>query len=471
VPLSGAHAGTALPVAQSDGRGILQATDGSVLIVGGSGPADWAVRRLSVNGQDALTDAVVQPINYPLSNAGLSISQGMVQHAEAGPALGAAPPVYWLYSHAIDPGTLGTGSVQLPLDAGTLSEPLPCAPGGACIRIADATLQGAPYLGAGPDVYLQTLDGSFPFSEPVASLPSADASIIDASPGYVLVDGTHPSRQYIVSAVVPFGKVTATPVTGAALWFDTLWSADGRGRLQATNLVTKARSRPVRTGSRCTATAVQATQRWLYWSCGSAGPAGVYDLSRHRDVTVPGGPVLLGDGYLVAQAGSDLVMYDVHADRLARSVTLATDVAKVAGSDGRNVTFAVDKYSGDIAYVTPSDDVVLVNSGVPTTPPAILAVPGHPVATAFGPRGGWSADLRLTRPVTRWTLVIRRAGSSKIVYRQPGGPGRMDVTVGWNGYLSGHHRARAGAYVWSLVVVSAGGTGRYAIRGGMLTLR
>ncbi len=474
VPLSGAQAGTALPLAQADGRGILQATDGSTVIVGGSGPGDWAVRRLSVGSQDALTDAVVKPITYPLSNGGLAVAQGVVEHAEAGPSFGPpSRPVYSLYSHAIDAGTLGPGSVQLPLDAGTLALPLPCEPGGICVRLADGTQQGTPYLATGPSVDLQTLDGTFPYGEPIAGLPSADAAIVDASPGFVLVDTAHPSRQYIVTAAVGADKVTTRRVTGAALWFDTLWSADGRGRLQASNLLTRAKSRPVTTGARCTATAVQATQRWLYWSCGASGPAGVYDLQRHVDVRVPAGPMLLGDGYLVRQAGSDLVMYGVHSDRLGRPVTLATDVARVPGSDGRNVTFAVDKYSGDIAYVTPADDVVLVSSGVPTTPPAIASATfaGHPGLLWFGRGGAWSADLSLSRPVSKWTLVIRRGRTGQVVLEQSGGPTRMGLAVGWNGHLRNNRKAAAGAYTWWLVVMPAGTARHYVILGGTLTVR
>ena len=475
VPLSGAPAGTAVPLAESDGIDIVEGTGVSALLVGGSGPADWAVRQFDVNGQDSLTDTIVQPVTYPLANAGLSISQGLVQHVEAGPALGQAPPQYWLSSHALDPGTLGPGSFQPPLDGGALFGVLPCLPSASCVELADPTLQGTPYLESGSELslWLQALDGGVPWAEPLTAIPSASASIVDSSPGFVIVDGSHPSRLYIVTATYGAAKVTTRPLTAAALWFDTLWSADGRGRLQASNLVTKSESRPVSTGVRCTVTALQATQRWLYWSCGASGPAGVYDLQRHVDVRVPAGPLLLGDGYLIRQSGSDLLMYDVYSDQLTGPVTVTTDVATVPGSDGRNVTFAVDKYSGDIAYVNPDDDIVVVSSGVPATAPAFATVSfaAHPGLIWFGSGGAWSADLGLSRPVSAWTLVVRQASTGRVVFEQRGGATRMGLTVSWNGYLRHHRQASAGAYTWSLVVGLAGTASRYTIRGGTLTVR
>jgi hypothetical protein len=476
IPLSGAQPGTALPEALADAAGILQATDGSTVIVGGSGPGDWAVRRLSVGSQDTLTDTVVQPINAPLSNAGLAISQGMVEHVEAGPALGQAPPQYWLSSHVLDPGTLGPGSFQPPPDGGVLSNVQFCQPLESCFQLADPAFQGTPYLltgaSTGSELWMQGSDG-FPWSIPVEGMPSTSASIVGSSPDFVLVDGTHPSRQYVITPMIGNAKMTTRSVRGAALWFDTLWSADGRGRLQATNLVTNSKSRPITTGARCTASAVQASQRWLYWSCGTSGPAGVYDLQHHSDVRVPAGPMLLGDGYLVRQSGTDLLMYDVHTDRLARPVTLTTDVAAVPGSNGRNVTFAVDRYSGDIAYVTPDDDIVVVSPGVPATAPAIASASfgAHPGLVWFGSGGAWSADLSLSRPVSRWTFVVRDVKTGKVVFERSGGATRMGLAVDWNGYLSHHRKARAGAYTWSLVVVPVGTNRHYTIPGGTLKVR
>src|SRR5262249_32281900 len=50
VPLSGAAAGHAAAQAQTGAGALLETPDGAALIVGGTGPADWSVRRLTAGG-------------------------------------------------------------------------------------------------------------------------------------------------------------------------------------------------------------------------------------------------------------------------------------------------------------------------------------------------------------------------------------------------------------------------------------
>jgi hypothetical protein len=272
-------------------------------------------------------------------------------------------------------------------------------------------------------------------SAPPVTLPSASGTVVDASPEYVIVDGVNPARQYV--AEPSYGRVDSSgPVTGAALWFNTLWRADGAGLLEATDLETGVAAKPVPTGANCVASEVQATLRWLYWSCGPNGPAGVYDQRAKVSFAVPAGPMLLGDGYLVQRDSvtGDLVMYDVHADSLAAPVTLAASVpgGPAAGSpagpvaDGRGITWAVDKYSGDVAYVAADDSVHVVNAGVPTTPPVIVApTPAQLVAVpGFFPakNGGWTQWVTLSRPVTSWTLRSGRPAPARSPTRSPGAP-------------------------------------------------
>jgi hypothetical protein len=116
---------------------------------------------------------------------------------------------------------------------------------------------------------------------------------------------------------------------------------------------------------------------------------------------------------------------------------------------------------------------VLVSPGVPTTPPAIASATfaGHPGLLWFDRGGGWPADLSLSRPVSKWTLVIRRSRTGPVVFDRSGGPTRMAFAVGWNGYLRNHRKTTAGAYTWSLMVVPAGTTRNDRIPGGTLTVR
>jgi hypothetical protein len=468
VPLSGAATGQALPQAQTGWRSIAQAPDGSVLAVGGTGPGDWSVRRLTVDANDAVTSTPVFTLTGPLTNAGLTITEGLVRHIESHTAPDGTTS-YELFNHQL----VVAGGPEL--DGGVLASPLPCATGAACVLTADGNGYGTAYL-------TSQAPGAITLREQIAAntgsvspitMPSASGTVVDASPGYVIVDGVNPSRQYLTEP--GYGRIDSSgPVAGAALWFTTVWRADGAGLVQATDLETGVASKPVPTGASCVASEVQATLRWLYWSCGANGPAGVYDQRAKVRFAVPAGPALLGDGYLVQRdsATGDLVMYDVHADSVAAPATLAAGVpgGPAAGSPGsaagpvaggRGITWAVDKYSGDVAYVAADDSVHVVNAGVPATPPAIVAPTAAQLAAVpgFSPsrNGGWAQWVTLSRPVTSWTLTFRKAGTGAVARTESGGA-TTGPFLSWNGYLPSGAKAYSGTYAWSLSVTAPGST-------------
>jgi hypothetical protein len=458
VPLSGAAAGQAAAKAQTGGGAIAETSDGAALIVGGTGPADWSVRRLTVDGGDNLVSTPVLPLTGPMTNAGLTISQGMVRHIEQAPPMGGQPR-YLMFNHLLPPFD-AVSSPLTDLDGGPLTSPLPCAPGGSCVRTVDGNDYGTSFLAAdtATSVNLREIL-SARSSSMTTTLASASGTIVDASPGWAIVNGANPARQYLVK--VGFSQVTTRPVTGAGLWFDTLWRSAGGGQLQATDLDTSATATPVATGANCAATEIQATQRWVYWSCGPNGPAGVYDQVNRVSIAVPAGPVLLGDGYLVQHDSSsgDLVMYDVHADSVAAPVTLATVPAGPA-SDDRNITWAVDKYSGDIAYVAADDSVHVINAGVPATPTAVTEPSASVLKQAngiyFDSNGAWRQGVALSRPVTSWTLTISNAGTTKVVHTGSGGASRLGIGLTWDGRLANGAKAYSGPYTWSLSVTTPG---------------
>jgi hypothetical protein len=475
VPLSGAAAGEALPEAQTGTGALAQGPDGAALIVGGSGAADWSVHQLAVGASDQLTDTAVLRLTGPMTNGGLTISEGLVRHVEVQPVPG-GPPAYRLFNHLLVPDTSGIPVPSLQVNGGQLAGALPCATGATCVRTVDGNWYGTSFLAANSATSVnlrEVIDANT--SSTTLSLGSAGGTIVDAAVTYVIVNGVSPARQYLVD--VGHEKVESTgPITGAALWFDTLWRSDGAGRLRPTNLDTNTAGTPVATKANCVATEIQATQRWIYWSCGQNGPAGVYDLRTRAEIAVPAGPMLLGDGYLVHRDPStgDLSMYDVHADSVAAPVTLATGVPANAGgstADGRNVTWAVDKYSGDVAYMAADDSVHVLSTGVPSTA-VTLTYP--PAAWAngdvyFGQNGAWSQSVTLSRPVTSWVLTIRAAGS-RVVHTQSGGATRMGFWVTWDGRLPNGAKAYSGRYVWTLTFRTAGSVAATTVRGGTLTV-
>jgi FG-GAP-like repeat len=169
----------------------------------------------------------------------------------------------------------------------------------------------------------------------------------------------------------------------------------------------------------------------------------------------------------------------VHTDTVAAPATLAASVpgGPAAGSsgsaadpvtDGRGITWAVDKYSGDVAYVAADNSVHVVSTGVPSTPPVIVAptaaqlvaVPGFSPAK----NGGWTQQVTLSRPVTSWTLTFRKAGTAAVAYTQSGGATGWP-SLSWNGYLPSGAKAYSGTYDWSLSVTTPGSTAPVTVPG------
>ena len=479
VPLSGAHAGQsgqALAQAQTGSGSIAQAPGGAALVVGGSGPGDWSVRQFTVDGGGNLGDTPALRLTGPITNGGLSISKGLLRHIELEPVPG-GPPLYLLFNHALARDS-GQEGFDPRVNGGTLPSPVPCTKSAACLRTVDTNWYGTSYIGddssTGSIDVREQIDGYTSTSS--TKLPSASDSVVDASVDYVIVDGSRPARQYLIYP--GYQRIFHSgPVTGAALWFDTLWTSDGPGFLRPRYLSVDtlgAPGRPIPTGSACTATEIQVTERWIYWSCGTNGPAGVYDLRRHKDISVPAGPALLGDGYLVRHdpATGNLNLYDIHTDSLHGAVTLA-NVPAGPVTDDRGITWAVDKYSGDVAYVAADDSIHVIDTGVPATPPAITnpsTDQGPGGLLAFGPGGAWSANVLLSRPITGSTTTIRRLATGSPVATRSGGPARIGTATRWNGYLAGGKKAFSGRYTWSVTVRTADGAPPVTLHGGTITV-
>jgi len=465
VPDSGGTLTTVILDAEGSSYGIAQGPDGA-LIVGGTGLADWSVREIGTDTSGDLTDSPVLPLTQ-MSNAGLTISQGDVWHVETTPGFGV--PDDTMFSHPLVPDNGWDIPYDQPSYAMEVNNPLECAPNAECVRVVDGNSYGPAYLGGSGDS-MNLYEGDQ--TEEGATFPGP-GTLVDASPDYVIVDvaatKSTPAEQDVVD--VGYGKtVSSGPVTGAGLWFDTLWRADAPGQIQATDLTSMTTSKPIATGADCQASDVQATARWIYWACGSAGPAGVYDLQTKSEISVPSGLALLGDGYIVQHDPStgDLIMYDVQSDSASAPVTLAADVPFGPGTDDRNITWAVDKYSGDVAYVDTGDNVHVIDTGVPATPVAV----GEPSAAQLHMQDWqpdqWSQYLSLSRPVSGWTVTITRATTGQVVHTETGGPARYGITPTWNLLLSDGRKGFSGPYTWSLTATVPGAATATAVAAGPL---
>ncbi|MFF5080768.1 FG-GAP repeat domain-containing protein [Actinoplanes sp. NPDC000266] len=434
---------TSVEVKKSRSMVLVQAPDG-VLFVGGTDGTDWAVRKATGSGQSA-----VLPLT-DMSSAGVTFARGWLRHISVLPHTGEAPE-YYLNGHQLTPGT-GTGGVT----GGKLSGVVvPCETGVACVHAVDGSQRGISYLAGA--VNLRT--GTTGASGATTPLPSTGGRVVDASRDYRIVDGTNPARQYIVGSD---DKIASTgPVVGAGLWFDTLWTASA-GRLQPKNLKSGALGTAVATGSSCAATDVQATAKHVLWSCGPSGATGVYDLARKTNRVLPAGQYLLGDNYVVRHdADGTLTRYDLTTGDTA---TLATfprgDLA-----DDRNITWAVDKYSGNVAWVDGGNAVHIVDPGVTRSAPAAAYVGQNYPSMSYP--GTYLVYATLTRPVDSATLTLTQVRTGQVT-RLTAPAARDDVSIVWNGTVAGK-RPASGLYRWTLsaanttiasgsVTVQCGGT-------------
>ncbi|WP_198035139.1 FG-GAP repeat domain-containing protein [Streptacidiphilus rugosus] len=280
----------------------------------------------------------------------------------------------------------------------------------------------------------------------------AGAAIVDADDTFELVNSG--GSQYVWEpgqGVVS----TAAPITGAALWEGTLWRSAGVGRIQAFKLPERLTSMPltrtVDTGASCAPTEVQVAQHWLYWSCGTAGPAGVYDLTTNASFGVPAGPVLLGDGYLVRHdaASGDLRLTDVHTDAVGADTTLATFAARGSGDD-RHLTWTVDRTSGDVAYADADHVVHVLTTGVPSSPETAVSAQYMDTLEAGGNQYPWTVGGVLSRPAASWRFVVERTSTGEQVHVATGGPTPAAFSTAWSGLTDAGKKPYSGAYTWQI---------------------
>ncbi|XVV12971.1 FG-GAP repeat domain-containing protein [Actinoplanes sp. CA-131856] len=423
--------GTVTPIATAWPNQLVQGPDG-VLFVGGPNGSDWAVHKLTGAG-----DQVVIPLTEPV-NAGVTMARGVLRRVSA-LSWPAEEPTYRLYGYELTPGASAEAGYGGKLPSGVV----PCQDGAACVHAVDGGSSRFSYLSSAG----QSLTVHVGIGSGQTSLPSAGGTLVDGSSEYLVVNGTNPARQYVVDAIVH--KVVSTgPVTGAGLWFTTLWTA-GPGKLQPKNLATGSLGTAVATGSACTATDVQATAKHVLWSCGPTGPAGVYDLARKTTRTLPAGQYLLGDNYVVRHdADGTLVRYDLTDGTTATAATFPRGDL----TDDRNITWAVDKYSGNIAWVDAANAIHIVDPGVTRSAPAAIGV-------RFGPPldypGSYVAEANLTRPVDSAALTITQLRTGQVVARLTQSATRDRASLVWNG-LSAGKRVASGHYRWTLTTTVGG---------------
>ncbi|MFD4538396.1 FG-GAP repeat domain-containing protein [Streptomyces bauhiniae] len=464
-PLDGTEPATVLDHLALVSDSPPQAADGSALFVGGTGSGDWAVHRFTARPGGTPAHEVAQPLP-PVSAKllGLSLYRGTLGRVDSSEG-----------RIAIHQQDIGTGPVPVAGAAESLPMGLPsstvrCATGEDCVRMVEGNGYGVSFLSeTGGRTYLETRVD--PYTSHVRmQLPGSGGEVRDASPSYVVVDGGSPKTQYLIDPGYD-RVIRSRPVQAAALWYSTLWSAApaSPGTLTAERLTSDATVpgkpvRTVRTGVACVPTELQATARWLYWSCGAGKQAGVYDLTNNHGFAVPPGPAMLGDGYVIRhdRTAGELKLTDFHAGSpLAERSFAALPAGPLA--DDRRITWTVDKYSGHVAYVDADRRVHVAADGVPDSAPVV----GEEYTNGnVAPRttssyySTWEASFHLSRPVDSWQVDIVQKATGRRVAALRGGAVRGRYTVGasWNGREPNGALPPSGTYTYQLTARVGGGT-------------
>ncbi|MGY1497303.1 FlgD immunoglobulin-like domain containing protein [Streptomyces sp. QTS52] len=438
-------------LAESSGN-FTPTPDGGALATAGPSSLDWNVHRVTPT-EDGRT-ATEKVVNIPASSTrvdGLALAGGelMLYGATAGGN-------HRFSSFQLDAAAKPVGG-QTPRS--TVLSPSTCLAGDAACPQLEA-------LGDGRVAYLWTNANGQEYVS-IAGLDISATSIVSAGTGdaggripsasgrYVLYNGGTPGVQKVVDfprAATAGAVALSRTRTPAAVWGQVLWTTGStQGTVVGTHLKTQQTVATLATGAPCTPTDIQAVNTWLYWTCGTAGPAGVYDRATNRTIPVPSdqAPARLADGYLVRENRTthELLLTDFHTGTATtRAVAvLPTADQNTGGSNGR---WAVDRFGGDIAYLTSANgQVALVDSGVPTSSLAQTEAQTEPQAGGPSTGSPWRPVWQLNKPAT-WTLTLTDSAGTT-VRTLTGSTKAAAVRASWDGLWSDGHYA-SGTYTWKL---------------------
>ncbi|MGW1722777.1 FG-GAP repeat domain-containing protein [Streptomyces sp. NPDC002306] len=290
---------------------------------------------------------------------------------------------------------------------------------------------------------------------------------VDITGRYFVYDAASTGKQYVdVGQHYRTQQVRLTrSVTAASVWGPRLYApGTGNGTVTAYDLERKKTVETLATGAPCTVKELQVVGRWVYWNCGPTGAAGVYDRTVKKNVTVPSGPVLVGDGYLVRhdRAAGKLLLTDFHTGTAAAPRAIA-DLPAGNTADQRRLTWSVDKFGGDIAYADAGHTLHVVQSGVPSQPLALIDAEVDD-GTVTVQDDWWNSTWQLNKPAT-WTFTVKDV-LGRTVHTQSGTGTAPDA--GWKAQTDAGATPYNGRYAWSLTATATEGTGTFRTGGSVV---
>ncbi|MGW0690761.1 FG-GAP-like repeat-containing protein [Streptomyces sp. NPDC002738] len=292
---------------------------------------------------------------------------------------------------------------------------------------------------------------------------------VDVTGRYFVYNAASTGKQYIddVSEYRSTDVRMTRSIGAASVWGALLWtSGSTAGAVTAIDLEKKKTVETLATGAPCVVKELQTVGRWIYWNCGTSGPAGVYDRTAKKSFTVPPGAALVGDGYLVQhdRSAGKLMLTDFHTGTAVAPREIA-DLPAGSTADQRRLTWAVDKFGGDIAYVGPDHAIRLVQSGVPAQPLAkIESDLGDGYLDYKNTHGSqyWDSTWQLNKPA-RWTFTVKDALGRTV--RTLSGDSGAEVKVEWDGRTDAGGYSFNGPHTWTLSAKASDGDGTYTTSG------
>ncbi|MEV6501619.1 FG-GAP-like repeat-containing protein [Streptomyces prunicolor] len=454
VPLAGGDAITLLRHANTS---VTPAPDGGLLVAGGADSAHWAVRELADTGADAPTATevtAVPPVAATIDR--LSLQNGVLATNEHNSSFLDA-----YYTRRISITGTSTGMSYAP-SAPTLQSwdnyttgPYATGDGRAVAFLADtATNSGG--------AFVQSVDKG---EEEAFNMPSTSGTVLDLAGRYAVVNGTSPTKQYVGDLGVygDLKPIVTRSVTAASVWGTKLWTpGTGNGVVTAKDLKTGKVTDTVSTGAPCVAKELQVVGRWVYWSCGPTGKAGVWDRTAKKNITVPSGEALLGDGYLVRHdTAAGTLQLTAFAGGTASTRTIGALAAGAGNSSLRGASWTVDKFGGPAAYVDADHRIHLVPSQVAPQPLAVTESGATDNTSGPGAISSpwWQYRAVLSRPAASWTATLTSKATGKAVRTYTGGEVDGTLTARWDLRNTAGALVPNGTYTFKLTATPGDGSG------------
>ncbi|MGY1498702.1 FlgD immunoglobulin-like domain containing protein [Streptomyces sp. QTS52] len=459
-PAAGGAARTLLP--QASGHSPVTGADGAVYTVGGTGPDDWAVRRIALGTDGAPVVGVHVPLPRQTTYdvGGVAVDQGQLRAGTLHLPSDASRATTYLSGSSLSLTASGTLNATPPRNVGDLGRhPADEDPAydaqctGQCLRL----------VGTGEGDVVRTPQSNY--------APTLSAS------GRYSVQRPDSRFQYVLDGTKALSHTDRWHA--ASLWGSQLWSAGTRsGTVTAVSLPSmKALGSAVSVGAPCVPEEIQVVGRWIYWSCGPAKKAGVYDRITKRVIKVPSGYAQLADGYLVSQNDATArlsITYFPGAVPAARVGT--SDLAPLTNqvgepADRRGRFWAVDRFGGPLAYLTEAGDVTVKWPRVTTSPLAVIATDSPARVDLRAAGSTYTGVWHLSKPAASWKLTIVSAASGKTVRTLTGGRAAGKISATWDGIGPGGRKVPTGTYRWTLTARAADHAGKSATVKGSVAVR